>query len=168
MVRGFTLMELLITLGITLTMLMTAVPSYSALSDYFKMTQLARSLESFLHQARAEAVYRNQDLWAHVEVSQRPDVSGEWQIWLSDSDESGKGAVLLRFSGQRYHGIAFESQFSSEQIKFDGVRGKIKNGSIYLYPKQHRERALRIGTSFGASRIKLCGLEGEQYGYPAC
>lgn len=167
MPRGFTLLELLITIVVLTAMMAFAVPSFSALSGQTKMTQLASSLQTFLHQAKSEAVFRNQDLWAHIDVASDPVDTGEWSITLTDSVVPG-GNPILFLSGSPYTHITFDPDYTSQQIKFDGVRGKVKNGSIYFSPVGKSNQTMRLRGSYGASRVVVCGKKEAVYGYPKC
>lgn len=174
MVRGFTLIELMVTISIALVMLMAAVPSYTAISEYFVMTRLARSLEGFIHQARSEAVFRHQTLWVHVQTSEGSTQTdkiygGQWQLVLSDRKESG-GELLRTLSGKTYPNIVFSAHLDFlDHVFLDGVLGRLKgNGSFRFHPQNNPERELRLVMSSGAGRIRLCAEGSERYGYPEC
>lgn len=167
MPRGFTLLELVITIAVISVLFSVAAPSFSNISERDKMTRLANDLHGFMIQAKSEAVFRNKDLWAHISVPTDPVSSGEWSISLTDSSTPG-GASILFFSGKPYRDINFDPDYTSAQIKFDGVRGKIKNGSIYFNPVGDASSKLRVRSSYNASRILVCGQGGEVYGYPKC
>ncbi len=167
MPRGFTLLELLITVSVLSILLAVAAPSFENVNQTNKMQRLADELHGFMIQAKSEAVFRNQDLWAHIDVASDPIDTGDWSITLTDSSVSG-GTPILFLSGAPYRNITFDPDYTSQQIKFDGVRGKIKNGSIYFNPVGMANSKLRLRGSFGASRIVVCGEGGERYGYPEC
>ena len=96
-----------------------------------------------------------------------PDSTGAWSISLTDSDTPG-GSSILSLSGQPYKNITFDPDYTSDQIKFDGVRGKVKNGSVYFHPVGAPSNKLRVRSSNNASRVFICGQGGEAYGYPEC
>ncbi|WP_172561966.1 GspH/FimT family pseudopilin [Vibrio furnissii] len=168
MVRGFTLLELLITVAVLSAMLVFAAPNFQRFSQQHQMQTLASELQGFLQQAKSEAVFRNQDLWAHIVMDSNPSSTGLWQIILNDSDSVSAGSALLVMSGQPFRHIKVTSNFSSDQVKFDGVRGKIKGDSIFFSPVADANQQLKLSTSFGASRIIVCGEQGAVYGYPKC
>lgn len=168
MLRGFTLLELLITVLILSGLLFWGIPKFQHFQQQNKIVQLASELQGFLIQAKSEAVYRNQDLWAHVRLDTNPSSSGDWSIRLTNTDVDGGGTSILTLSGNKYRGIHFFSDYVSDQIKFDGVRGKITNGNFSLSLSGSPEWKLSLRSSFGASRIKVCGIGGDHYGYPKC
>ncbi|MFA0231863.1 Tfp pilus assembly protein FimT/FimU, partial [Vibrio sp. 10N.261.45.A7] len=65
MTRGFTLLELLVTVSVLSILIATAAPSFSSVTETVKMQRLAGELNGFLIQAKSESVKRNQDLWVH-------------------------------------------------------------------------------------------------------
>ncbi len=167
MSRGFTILELLISIAVMAILLSVSLPNFSALSGQAQMTSLASSLQGFLYQAKSEAIYRNQDLWAHFVMPNSEATQGQWEIQLTDS-QGEDGEVLMRFSGAPYAQIEVIPNFTADQIKFDGVRGKINNGSIEFHQVNLQTKSLKLSTSYGASRIKICGEHGAAYGYPNC
>ncbi len=167
MSRGFTLFELLICLAVMTALLSMSLPSFSTFSRQAQMTSLATSLPNFLYQAKSEAIFRHQDLWAHFILPSSGQSPGEWEIQIRDSQQLD-GQLVMRFSGAPYTNINIVPDFSANQIKFDGVRGKIKNGSIAFYDLQDQSKSLKLLTSYGASRIRICGENGAAYGYPNC
>lgn len=166
--RGFTLLEMLITIALLSVVLTFSVPSFKSLTENHQINSLADELQGFMLQAKSEAVFRNQDLWAHLVMDSNPSSTGKWKILLKDSDDVSAGTTLLQLNGQAFRNIWIYSEFSSDQVKFDGVRGKVKNGSLYFYSASDSRKKLKLSTSFGASRIIICGQQGAYYGYPQC
>ncbi len=167
MPRGFTLLELVITVAVLSVVLVVAAPSFKNVIETNKMQRLAEELHGFMIQAKSEAVFRNQDLWAHIDVASDPVDTGEWSITLTSSNISG-GVPILFFSGSSFAHISFDPDYTSQQIKFDGIRGKVKNGSIDFNPVGQANKKLRVKGSYGAARIVVCGVGGAFYGYPEC
>ena len=58
-VRGFTLVELMITLVVAIVLIMIAVPSFKNLTLYNKLTTTANDLVNAINSARMEAIKRN-------------------------------------------------------------------------------------------------------------
>ena len=165
MSRGFTILELLISLAVLAILFSVALSSFSTLSRQTKMVSLASSLQSFLYQAKSEAIYRNRDLWGHFIIDNSQGAVGEWELQVTDSDQPG-AEVLMHFSGQSYTNIIFDTRL--HRMKFDGVRGKISNNSIEFYPANDMDLRLKVVTSYGAGRIRICAEQSEIYDYPIC
>ncbi|NOH79007.1 prepilin-type N-terminal cleavage/methylation domain-containing protein [Vibrio sp. RE86] len=168
MSRGFTLFELVITLIVLGTLLVVAVPSFTNINNTSQMKRLADELQGFLIYAKSEAVWRNKDLWAHLSTASNPSPAGEWTFTLTDSDTENSGNKLMVLDGSSYKDIVMVSGYTSEQIKFDGVRGKIKDGHLRFYVRNQTDKVLRLKGSFGGSRILVCGEGGTVYEFPSC
>ncbi len=168
MLRGFTLLELLITILVMSVLLLWATPKFLVFQQKSRLIELTSELQGFLIQAKSEAVFRNQDLWAHIRLDTNPSSTGDWSIRLTDTDVDGSGRSIQILSGKRYQGVSLFSDYISNQIKFDGIRGKITNGNLSLSLSSLPEQRLSLRSSYGASRIVVCGIGGAYYGYPKC
>ncbi|WP_165310526.1 GspH/FimT family pseudopilin [Vibrio ziniensis] len=168
MPRGFTLLEMMLTMAVLTILLSASIPNFYQFQQRQKIKALAQELHGFLIQAKSEAVYRNTDLWAHIRFDSNPTFTGDWEIRLTNSDKDTQGETIQLLNGNRYRDVIFSSSYLSNQIKFDGVRGKITNGHLSLSSIMSTQKKLQFKSSFGASRILICG-EGEAlYGYPMC
>lgn len=79
--RGFNLLELTITIAILSILLLIAVPNFDGMTSRIKMNRLASELNSFLVQAKSEAVMRNKKLFAHFSFNSSNSISnGCWSI----------------------------------------------------------------------------------------
>lgn len=61
--RGFSLIELLITVAVMVILMLAAAPSMGNLNEKAKVQRLAEELSGFLVQARSEAVMLNKPLY---------------------------------------------------------------------------------------------------------
>ncbi len=102
---GFTLYELLITLGIAGILLSIAVPSFSSYAQRGQLEKATNDFVTTLNQARSEAMKRNH--WVTVCKSTdgaNCDTSSDWKdgwIIFSDTDSNGVldvGEQLIRVS----------------------------------------------------------------------
>jgi len=168
MSRGFTLFELLISMVVLSILLSAAAPSFHSLSVNSQMMRAANELNGFLNQARSEAVWRNRDLWAHFSFSSYPALAKEWTITLTDSETSGLGNKILLLQGSSFKDLKLDWTYSADKIKFEGTRGRVKDGSLTFYPKDHASLALTLKSSFAGNRIMICALSESDYGFPAC
>lgn len=168
MLRGFTLLEMIITISIMTVLLAFVAPNLYRYQQKQKIINLASELQGFLIQAKSEAVFRNQDLWAHIGLSSDPARPELWEIRLTDSEQNNQGQTIQLMSGEKYRDVVISSGYSSNQIKFDGVRGKITNGHLGLSFVFSTGNELLLKSSFGASRIIVCSEAEALYGYPKC
>lgn len=98
------------------------------------MTNLANELQGFLIQAKSEAVFRNQDLWVHIQGL--PSITGQWQLVLSSvSDVAAIDAsnTVALLQGQRYQNVFVSKTNTLTEVKFDHVMGNPQEaGSLLL------------------------------------
>lgn len=93
--KGFTLVELMITVSIASILLAVAVPNYQSLMRDSRLTTQANELMTALHYARSEAVKRS----VRVTICKSSDGSAcnngsNWQDgWLIFSDTGAAGSV---------------------------------------------------------------------------
>ncbi|HDY7673662.1 TPA: GspH/FimT family pseudopilin [Vibrio vulnificus] len=170
MTRGFTLLELLITVAVLAVVLASAAPSFTRVTNTTKMQRLGNELHGFVIQAKSEAVLRRQNLWAHISIAANGDSLGTWKIELTDNATPGIGTVLLNLSGAPYKGVLVKSQFPSDQISFDGVYGRPSQGNIRFYPTGESTKAIKLIAHNRSARFRLCSdnQSDEYYGYPRC
>ncbi|EKO3708603.1 GspH/FimT family pseudopilin [bacterium 19MO03SA05] len=177
MVRGFTLLELLITVSIVTLMLAFAAPSYRQVNQQIKMTALANDLHGFFMQAKSEAVFRNQDVWLHVEGM--PSNTGEWRLLLFSHDSQStlhdsapslnSERVISVLSGDRYHSLSVSYNSRINPVKFEHVMGNPTSaGSITIQGQMNDSQGIKVMFHNGAGRVRICSIQGELYGFSAC
>lgn len=164
MFRGFTLFELVVVIAILSVLLVSAAPQVSGLSHNGQMRRLADELSGFMVQARSEAIWRNQDLWAHFSYPS----AAVWQLTLTDASAANSGKTLMVLQGEWFTSIAMSWTYSADKIKFAAERGRIKAGSITFYSHHKPQAKLKLSSSFGGNRVMLCGIDGSYYGYSPC
>tara|TARA_B100001059_G_C17815597_1_gene575027 strand:+ start:67 stop:573 length:507 start_codon:yes stop_codon:yes gene_type:complete len=168
MTRGFTLLELLITVSVLSILIATAAPSFSSVTQSVKMQRLAGELNGFLIQAKSESVKRNQDLWVHFSTAKNEVQStGDWTVRLKPTEDL-TGETLLQLSGEPFRYVSFSHNYTGERISFESVRGRPARGTIYISPNTSSTDRLLIKLSSPPGRIKVCGESSAQYGYDAC
>lgn len=89
MPRGFTLLELMITVAVLSALLATAAPSFKNVFETNKMQRLANELHGFVIEGKSEAVLRRERLWAHIIMSGSSSSDGNWRIDLTDNAAEG-------------------------------------------------------------------------------
>jgi len=165
---GFTLLELLIFLGLIGVIAVFTIPDFIQMSTAVQMKRTARELQGFLIQSRSEAIARNQDLWAHITNNQTRNLDVSWLITLTDSAMAGSGETIRVIDGRSFPSIALNWNYTLDRIKFDGVRGRIKNGSLHFYVIGESDKTLRLKSSFFANRVVVCAEGVARYGYSTC
>lgn len=170
MPRGFTLLELLITVAVLSIILAFAAPSFQNVFETNKMQRLANELHGFVIQGKSEAVLRRERLWAHLIMSGGSSSDGNWRIELTDNSSEGAGTVLFSFSGAPYKGIVVTPSYASDQISFDDVHGRPSSGNIRFYPVGESSKALKLISHTLSARVRVCSDNNntEFFGYSTC
>lgn len=168
--RGFTLLELLITVTVLAILLSVAAPNFSTVNNSVKMQRLATELNGFLIQAKSEAVLRNSDLWVHISFPKTEENKvGSWNLSLRDSPNIS-GGLIANLDGHNFNGITFKHTYTHRKINFEGIRGRPAAGSFIFFPNNDTKKALKVILSNPPGRIKVCydNNNGELYGYNSC
>ncbi len=170
MPRGFTLLELLITVSVLSILLAVAAPSFSTVSQTVQMQGLATELFGFLNQSKSEAVMRNSNLYVHFSMAKDDTVNGgNWSLKLTDSSISSGGNTILHFSGSDYSELSINHSYDYKYITFDEVRGRPNGGSIEFFSTANPSSKLKAVMSNPPGRIKVCSDSGASlYDYPEC
>ncbi|HHY0397229.1 TPA: GspH/FimT family pseudopilin [Vibrio parahaemolyticus] len=169
MPRGFTLLELMITVAVLSIILAFAAPSFSRVSQTVQMQRLATELVGFLSQSKSEAVVRNKKLYVHFSMNKGNVVSqGAWSITLTDT-ESGAGNVILHLSGTQFSELSVLHSYETKKMSFEEVRGRPQSGSIEFFPTGEQSTKLKVALSNPPGRIKVCSMSGAKlYDYLKC
>ncbi|KIF54516.1 GspH/FimT family pseudopilin [Vibrio owensii] len=170
MPRGFTLLELLITIAVLGVLLTAAAPYFQNVFETNKMQRLANELHGFVIQGKSEAVLRRERLWAHFIMPDSSSDDGHWRIDLTDNGTEGAGTVLFSFSGAPYEGIVVTPNYASDQISFDDVHGRPSSGNIKFYPVGESTKALKLISHTLSARVRVCSDSNntEFFGYSTC
>lgn len=167
--RGFTLLELIITLSVLSVLFVSALPAFKSISERSQVERLTTELTGFYQYARSEAVLRNQDLYAHITFAQNTAHSvPDWSLILTDSGVSGGGTTISQLSGEAFNRLSVYHTYSSDQVSFDGVRGRAKSGTFIFYPTNNSANQMELRTSNPPGRLKLCATNEDLYGYKMC
>lgn len=143
--RGFTLIELMISLAVVAVLVSTAVPSMSGIFNRMRLTGVANELAADLQYARTEAVRRR------AGVVLQPTTDG-YRI--------SSGTIELK-------AVTFASGLTfaeSATINFDQLRATSTPATLDLRNIAGTMR-VRINTM---GRVSLCAPNGTLPGYTAC
>ncbi|MGF1904761.1 GspH/FimT family pseudopilin [Aliivibrio salmonicida] len=168
--RGFTLLELLITITVLAILLSVAAPNFNTVNNSVKMQRLATELNGFLIQAKSEAVLRNSNLWVHISFPKTEEnKTGSWNLALRESKVIS-GNMVAYLDGTNFSGITLKHTYTHKKTKFEGIRGRPASGSFTFHPNNDTTKVLKVVLSNPPGRIKVCydNTSGELYGYNSC
>ncbi|MGL5037820.1 MAG: GspH/FimT family pseudopilin [Aeromonas sp.] len=165
---GFTLIELMIALGLVALILTVAIPSYQSLRQEQLVNAATQAVYTDVMLLKSEAIKRNRNLqlilfnsgtsnWCyriHIDGS-----CGSCSDACS-SIEGRKGADASEFQGVVLTGTYAESSSSVRPITFSPRRGTLPSGNITVVSSV---ASMKIVTNnLGRVRISaVCGLAGE-------
>ena len=148
--RGFTLIELMVTIAVIALILLTAMPSVASWLDNTRIRNVADSLHSGLQIARAEAVRRNQSVSFWLVGLNNPEAlandctlssnSGAWVVSVNSPAGHCADAPSVKLSPMLVTGRALgdgtasvsvaavqaDGASSAEAVTFDGF-GRVTN-----------------------------------------
>ncbi|MGR5212619.1 GspH/FimT family pseudopilin [Vibrio rotiferianus] len=168
--RGFTLLELIISLAVFGIVAAVAAPNLHGLLETSKMQRLAKELHGFVLEAKSEAVLRRERLWIHIYMVGASDSTGNWWLELTDNIDPNLGNKLLTLSGKPYDGIFITSNYNSSQISFDSIHGRPASGHFRFHPVNNTNKELKLISFTRSARFKMCSnSQTDQYfGYVGC
>ena len=184
--RGFTVIELMITIAVIAVAVSLALPSYRALIEKRQVTSGAEQLTAFLSSAQLEAVKRNRDVAIRCSLAAESCETFE----LGDNDSSTADDLSLRivnFCGDsnspscganiKADVDAIDYGGDDSEVIFDPVRGMLDQSDIVGVPMQiqlsSRQDMYALNLQLSATgAISMCSdlVRGERSvpGVPAC
>lgn len=132
-VQGFTLVELMVTLGVAGVLLALAVPSFNQLIVTNRLTTQANEVVAAMNFARSEAIKRNTRISfcraGSTTATSCAATAGSWRNWIITP---GDGTVVRRgvvntFGG----GISVQSTLTGDRVTF-GADGLARTGAAII------------------------------------
>lgn len=192
--RGFTLLEIMITLAIMGIVLAIGIPSMSTFIDAKRLVGATEQVYEHIQQARLESIARSVPFYANFNA----DGSATWQYGISATNncdltqtantgasacvmvvDDGDGSVhgiggvndtgdlmLTRFTSTDYTGITMAIDFGgATQIGFDNLRGTVQGGAGGDVTLTSAE-GKQLKVKVGAlGQLRICSPDGSVPGY---
>lgn len=170
--RGFTLVELMIAVAVLAILMAIAAPSFNNFFDKYRVKRAADTFSSFLINSKSEAIKRNKSV--------RTVITGTGATWcagmtenatcncspVSDCQIDGVDRVIssTAFKGVQLLGPA--TAITPHVFEFKTNRGTVAgNNSVQLESAAGLKLNVVV-SQFG--RIRLCSPGGSISGYPSC
>ncbi len=135
--RGFTLIELMVTVAILAILLTIGVPSMTSFFDRQKVVAAAEALYSALQETKSEAISRSQTVrFVHNLGSSEYAISTVATTACSASSLNGctisigGAAVVNKFNNVVFDDVTITEPTTS--VDFDGIRGGVSAKSTYV------------------------------------
>jgi type IV fimbrial biogenesis protein FimT len=165
---GFTLLELMFTIGIAAVLMAAAVPSFQRMIVSNRLTTQANDLVGAINYARSEAISHNTAVTfcrANLEASTACSGStGAWNFWIVTN---AAGTVLRRGAMNPYNGVlGLTSSLSNDSVAFtsDGLArtgGSLVTASTFTVCANNistdNKRTITIGAGSRMSTAKASG-----------
>ncbi|MDG3087301.1 prepilin-type N-terminal cleavage/methylation domain-containing protein [Vibrio hannami] len=165
-VRGFTLIELVVVLLIFSVAFTGLSVGFESLFEQLRMRRIAAEISSFFFNVRSETMHRGEELYVVVNSSPLGDLS--WTLELRSEKQSeaiqiveGRYTQIQVSGSQNKNGPAF--------IYMDHISAKYRgNGHLLIRYQNNPVKPLKLVYYGITGRTKICGEGGEFYGFPKC
>ena len=143
--RGFTLIEVMITIAVFVILVSVAVPGFQSLVQNHRATSTANELTTTFHYARTEAVRRG------LPVSVCPQDASDWaQGWqVRAAGACATGNSLRDREALAVTIVIDASGAGSDRVTFDGLGARLSDAIQFKVESQgcsgERAREIRIG-----------------------
>jgi type IV fimbrial biogenesis protein FimT len=162
---GFTIVELMITVGVASILTAIAVPSFSQLMVNNRLTTQANDFVSAINYARSEAIKRNTSVSlcraSSASATGCATTTGNWTDWIITP---GGGNVVRRGVVNNVGGVVVQSTLTSDQVTF-GPEGLARTGGALVNDQRisvcaSRDRQGRRVVLGSGSRLSTNTFEG--------
>ncbi len=175
--RGFTLIELIITISVLGALLLFAAPNFSQIMKSSRINTVKDELAGLLIMAKSEAVFRNMPVYIHLrELSNIDPTERCLVLSLSDTIIDCTTNAMLVLKGRVFDEVVLEQSYPQNVIKLDAVRGlpelihsTLDSDSYSEIMKISVEPDKKVALKMHlVGRTYFCSTVGEQYGLKEC
>lgn len=170
--RGFTLVEMAITLVVLGILMTIAVPSFTSLMDSIRLKRAGDGVNAFLVNAKSEAIKRNKTVRAIVQVA---NSGATWCIGMTEGascDCLTAGSCQIdgvdrTIASSSYKNVAMDDPDDGHAFVFSALRGTVVgNETVELESDATGAKLNAVVSPMG--RVRLCSPDGSVGGYHTC
>jgi type IV fimbrial biogenesis protein FimT len=144
-----------------------AIPSLTSRLGTEHAKSTANALSDFILEAKFISATRNLVLWILIDEGDIEE-GREWTLTLTPSsdktDDNYQELRVLKGEGN----VSLHSGYMHDRIYIEGVKGKVGSGYLQLSSDQPGIPILKVVTSYGAGRVRVCAVEESIDGFPQC
>ena len=145
--QGFTLIEILVVLGIIAIVFTISVPFFSRFASGARLKGGAREISSVLQAARSYATTRHRAYYVNFDLE-------KGEFWISYNDpKAGERIVEKIFSLPQAVDIT-QTDFTDDRVEFKPTGGAVEGGSIWVADKRGNIRRIVVSKVTGSVRIE--------------
>ncbi|RQW62505.1 GspH/FimT family pseudopilin [Vibrio viridaestus] len=163
---GFTLIELSLVMAIITGLLTIAVPDMFKLRLSSERRECTAAIYGLIQHAKSLAVATNRPLWLHI---RNESLGQQWRLSLTNTDNipstSNTVSVIDAIS---FPNIVLDGAYLNDKLMFFPERGKLSSGHIKIALRSQPGSHLKLITSFGAARIRICSNGIRYDDWPKC
>jgi type IV fimbrial biogenesis protein FimT len=168
--KGFTLLELLITVTVLAIIMAFGVPNLTGFFEKQRVTGAAQAFLSDIQYARAEAIKQNARVYIEIDDTQ-------WCYGLDDTDAGSCDCATASaasctinnnkyvVTSDRFPDVLMNESVSGSSITFNPARGTLGPAGNVLFSSG--DSSVRAKWS-SIGRAKICAESGSSWGYDEC
>lgn len=171
--RGFTLIEMVVTIVVLGILLAIAVPPFMSLMDSIRVKRAGDAVSAFLVNAKSEAIKRNVTVRVIV---QEASSGANWCLGMttaSTCDCMTQDACLIdgverKIASTLYKNVSLDDPDDGHVFSFSPLRGTVPVASVETVELESGN-GIKLNVVVAITgRIRLCSPDGSAGGYPTC
>jgi type IV fimbrial biogenesis protein FimT len=163
--KGFTFIELCISSVILAFGVMLAMPGTARLEDNVEIRSCVNDIYQLIQHAKALSVSQKKPFW--LIMSDDEDKS-DWKLILSDNSVFTDGHKLSSIESTAYPRLSVKGSYLDNKMAFYASRGKVSSGNILIQSRDFPDVSVKIISSYGAARVRICAQGGVSEQWPSC
>lgn len=164
--KGFSLLELLITLAVIVVLICAAAPSFESKIENNKVKRLATEIELLMVQAKSEAVMRGENITVDIKGISIDSATGTEPNWRIQAKTSIGNEVIAGVDGEQFANVSLYTTFTANNVLFDSMTGRPNRNGSFVFSAGDRD-SVKVKASNMTGRLYVCSESGG-YGYGIC